>query len=99
VSPQQAEWLLHATSLQGFLLDVSMNGLAFRLDQPLESASRVLLRLTSRMTDLSVDAPVTVVQSMREESGQWKIVGRFDRNLTLEQVHKFGRYLSGATFV
>jgi len=99
VSSQQLEWLLHATPLQGSLLDLSMNGLAFLINRPLEPSQRVLLRVSSRTTDLSVDTSATVVRCTREDSGAWKVVGRFDQNLTLEQAHELGRYLATATIV
>lgn len=99
VSSQQMEWLLHATPLRGSLVDLSMNGIAFLLDQPLKSSSRVLLRLTSRTTSLSVDISAMVLRSSRERSGCWKVVGRLDHNLTLEQAHEFGRHLATAAIV
>lgn len=99
VSSQQVDWLLHATPLRASLLDLSMNGLAFLLDRPLELSSRVLLRLTSRMTDRSIDTSATILRSTADDDSRWKIVGRFDHNLTLEQTHEFGRHLAAATIV
>ena len=92
-NPQHMEWLLRSARLKGWLIDISMNGVAFLVPEPLKPGHHVLLRLANLRLDCHLDAEADVVRVTEDEEGGWKIVCRLRRNLGLEQVVQFGRNL------
>lgn len=93
VNQQEVRWLLHSSPLKGAIDDISMNGVAFLLPEPMESGGKLLMRLINRRLDRHVDTSGRVVRSTPDGLGEWKIVCRFDRNLSLDQVHEYGQNL------
>ncbi|MGH7201228.1 MAG: PilZ domain-containing protein [Planctomycetaceae bacterium] len=90
VTEQDRDWLLHASALKGRLMDVSMNGAAFLLPQPVVQEERLLLRITNPRLGQSVDAAAHVLRTTEEE-GATRVVCRFETNLTFEQIRQIGR--------
>jgi len=97
-APQSLEWLLHSTALRGKLVDICMQGVSFRLGQPIVVGQAITLRLANNRLDSSLDTPATVIRST-PIGNCWKIVCRFEKNLTYEQIHDLGRYLFTSTTV
>jgi hypothetical protein len=91
-SSHKAERLLHSCRLKGELVDISMNGLALLLHEPIEQGSRVLLRLANRRVGRTLDLPGYAVRAASQGNGQWKVMCRFDQKLTFEQAHDFCKY-------
>lgn len=94
-----AAWHLHSSSLKGPLLDISMNGVAFLLPQQLSEGEDLFVRLSNRPFDKQIDTAVEVLRVVPEEGDQWKIVCKFHKTLTFEQVHDFGRHLFRSNIV
>ncbi len=88
-----------AGELSGLLLDVSMNGAAFLVSEPMERGEEVYVRLSNQQFGRHIDASVTVVRSTAVDNGRWKIVCQFRRNLTFEQVYEFGKQQLASPFV
>lgn len=95
----EAEWLLHASRLKGELIDISMNGVAFVLSEQVEMEERLLLRMANHSLDTSVDASATVVRTVWDGESRFKVVCRFDRNLSFEQVHALGQHLAESRLI
>jgi len=91
--PQEQSWLLHASQLKGRLLDISMNGIAISLPVSIEQGETILLRLSNPRLDRTLDTAAEVVRSEGDDQGCYRIVCRFHRRLTLEQVNCFGKSL------
>jgi hypothetical protein len=98
LDPLNIDWLIHSSKLKGNLVDISMNGVAFQLPEPVDMDERLWLRLVHRMRGF-VDAPGTVIRISPRGDGQWKVVCRLDDNLTFEQVHTLGHYLFSSRYV
>lgn len=94
----RAEWLLHAARLKGRLIDVSMNGVAFLVPEPLDAESHLLLRLANPRLDRHIDIEADVLRVIAGQHG-WKIVCRLRRHLSLEQVVQLGRHLFDSRLV
>ena len=90
---QQNAWRMHASRLTGQLVDISMNGAAILFPQPIDNEERLQLRLTNPVFDKTVHTSASVVRSVSSGMGQWKIVCKFDKGLTFEQVNDLGKYL------
>lgn len=99
LTAERTAWLLHATRIKGTLVDVSMSGISFRLQEPLAPDTKILLRIKNRTIDEHVDTVATVLRARKSSDGGWNIVCRFQRNLTFEQIHVVGRSLFAATIV
>ncbi len=89
----QHDWLLHGTKVRGELLDVSMNGVAFLIGRPVERGETLLLRLHNRRTNYVADCRADVLRALPTDDKRWKVVCRFARHLTFEQVCALGRQL------
>lgn len=92
-NPQMAAWQLHSSQLKGALLDISMNGVAFLIPEPLAEDEDLFLRLSNRSFDKQIDTSARVVRIFPDADEQWKIVCKFHKRLSFEQVHDFGRHL------
>lgn len=99
LTAERIAWRLHATNLKGQLVDVSMSGIAFHLEESLADGSRILLRIANRTLDKQVDVSAIVLRSRAARDGGWDVVCRFNKNLTFEQIHTVGRSLFAATIV
>lgn len=88
---QAIAWSLHSNALRGPIVDVSLNGIAFELDTPLNVDEALHLQLTNRSFDSRLELRARVLRCSQIGDRRWKIVGRFANNLTLEQVQLFGR--------
>lgn len=84
------EWQLYSSQLTGQLIDVSLNGIAFQLGQPLEIQRPVWLRLHSAAFDTSIDIRAFVLKNEALDPGQFKIVCRFEQHLSVEQLAGLG---------
>lgn len=93
MSGQETSWLHHASRLKGSLMDVSMSGAALRMAEPLDQGEIILLRLSNRRFDVSVDRKATVLRCLPDGEGSWKIVCQYDSKLTFEQVDVLGKGL------
>lgn len=89
---QQTEWLLHSSRLKGQIVDVGMQGVAFYLSEPIEIGSTITLRLSNSRLDTSFDVLARVMRVSSDGPEGWKIVCRFVKQLSLEQVHALGRH-------
>src|SRR5690606_27838874 len=69
VNQQEVRWLLHSSPLKGAIDDISMNGVAFLLPEPMESGSKLLMRLINRRLDRHVDTSGRVVRAMPDGLG------------------------------
>ncbi len=98
LTPPQIEWRLHATRLKGTLWDLSMQGAAILLPEPLSVGESVMLRLFCPRRDRHVDQQATVV-GIAEESGGCKLMCQFRKKLSLEQVSLFSRFLSESDWI
>ncbi len=91
VNQQTSSWQLHATHLRGELINISMNGIAFQLTEPLPHEERLVLRLAKPGFDCHIDARATVLRCMQQDRRSWQIVCQFEKNLTFQQTQTFGR--------
>ena len=88
------QWQLHAGRIDGSLIDISLNGVAFVLHTPVEIGEQLLVRMTSRTFGCSVDQSAKVIRTKTLEPGQWEVICQFNHNLPVEQVRILGRQLS-----
>ena len=99
LSQHRADWMLHSSRLKGKLLNISMNGVAFVLNESMQRDEGLLLRLTNRRFDKSIDATATILRCSRYGTGEWKIVCRFRKTLTFEQIRLFGQQLESTRLI
>lgn len=102
INQQRMAWMLHASRTKGTLVDISMNGVAFLMetaDEPIEPDDRVLLRITNRRFDRHVDTTGRVVRASADETGGWRVVCRFDKQLAFDEVSTLGRHLFQSNLV
>lgn len=98
LTPQQIEWRLHSTSLKGMLADISLNGAAVLLKDPLPVGESVVLRLYCPRQDRNLDQHASVLRNLPED-GESKVICQFVSKLTLEQVTSFSRSLNNDTWL
>jgi hypothetical protein len=98
LTPQQIEWRLHSTSLKGTLADVSLNGAAVLLKDPLPVGETLVLRLFCPRRDRNLDQQAFVVRNLPED-GESKVICQFTSKLTLEQVSYFSRFLNDSAWL
>jgi hypothetical protein len=98
LTPQQIEWRLHSTSLKGTLADISLNGAAVLLKDPLPIGETVVLRLFCPRRDQHLDQQAFVLRNIPEE-GESKAICQFTNKLSLEAVSDFSRFLNSSTWL
>lgn len=98
LTPQQIEWHLHSTTLKGTLADVSLNGAAVLLKDPLPVGEGLVLRLFSPRQDRNLDQQAFVLRNLPEE-GETKVICQFTGKLSLEQVSYFSRFLNDSAWL
>ncbi len=91
VNQQTSSWQLHSTHLRGELINISTNGIALQLTEPLQHQERLVLRLSHPGLDFHIDARATVLRCVQQGKRSWRIVCQFDKNLTFQQTQTFGR--------
>ena len=83
---QGQRWLIQTTQLHGKLIDVSANGAAFLLPEPLHQRDRLLLHVKNRENRQYVEVSAHVLRVHADPEGGWKIVCRFDSALPTDQL-------------
>ena len=78
ISPEDLEWALHESPLRGQMLDISMNGVAFLLKQPLAVSARVWLKLESRTRDFAVVRSGRIIRVVSASDTASTVTCRFD---------------------
>lgn len=96
---RHTDWLLRSSPVGAELLDISMSGLALEVTEPVPENARLLLRLENRQFDRRLDTIAVVLRCEIEPDGSRRIVCRFERKLSFEQVHDFGRHLFRSAIV
>ncbi|MGD9854638.1 MAG: PilZ domain-containing protein [Planctomycetaceae bacterium] len=93
VSEVDLEWELHESPLRGQMSNISMNGVAFRLSQPMAVSSRVWLKLESRTRDFAVVRSARIVRATPISDPQWTLTCRFDHCVPYADVVQLGQEL------
>ncbi len=93
LTPQQLEWRLHGTTLKGTLGDISLNGAAVLLKDPLPIGENLVLRLFCPRRDRHLDQQAFVLRNLPED-GESKVICQFTNRLSLEQVSYYSRFLN-----
>jgi len=78
VAPEDLEWALHESPLRGQMSNLSMNGVAFRLKQPLTVSARVWLKLECRTRDFAVIRTGRIIRVTPRSETEWTVTCRFD---------------------
>lgn len=78
VDREDLEWALHESPIRGQMADISMNGVAFRLKEPLTSSTRVWLKLESRARDFAVVRAGRIIRVTPHSATEWTVICRFD---------------------
>ena len=99
LGPVERSWKLHASRLQGTLVDVSMNGAALLLPRPVPPGQHVLLRLYNPHRDLFVDVAGRVLRNATASPGRCKVVCVLERRLTWEEINALGKHLFSSSVV
>jgi len=93
VSLSERDWLLRSSRLKGPLLDISMNGVAFILSEPIADDENLLLRVSNPHWNRQVETSAHVVRTAPVNDSQWKVFCQFYQKLKLEQIHDVGKHL------
>jgi len=99
VNEQKRDWLLHSTKTKGQLIDLSMSGIAFELDCKIAAERRVLLRLTNQTLQQKLDTDAIVIRSEPTTENRWQIFCRFEKHLSLEEIHSFSKHVQSQQFI
>jgi|GEM_PF-3027266 len=91
LTPQHIDWILHRGRLRGHLVDISMNGAAFTLQETVEVGETLLLRITNRNSNRAIDTDAKVLRVAETEHGYWKIYCRLERKLTFDEIRDLGQ--------
>ncbi len=92
-TPQELDWALHHSPLRGQMKNISMNGVAFLLNKPLEISASVWLRLECRARDFAVIRSAHVTRAVPVSETEWIITCRFDRCVPYPDVTQLGQEL------
>lgn len=82
-----ADALLRDEGVSGELIDLSRNGLAILLLQPLPAGEEIIVRLCYPGSDETRDTLATVVRSTSIDGGLWKIVARLLEPLSFDAAY------------
>lgn len=82
-----ADALLRDEGVSGELIDLSRNGLAILLLQPLRAGEEIIVRLCYPGSDKTRDTLATVVRSTSIDGGLWKIVARLLEPLSFDAAY------------
>ena len=88
---QQQEWNLFSTKIRGPLLDISMNGVSFLINEQVEVSETVYLRLSNSKFDSLLDVKAHVIRAAKIDGNRRKVVCQFHQNLDFEEITKFAR--------
>ncbi len=88
LTPELADALLHDKGVSGELIDLSRNGLAILLLQPLPAGEELIVRLCYPGSDETRDTLATVVRSISIDGGLWKIVARLTEPLSFDAAYE-----------
>ncbi len=99
VTPIRVGWLLHSARIRGNLIDISMNGVAMLIHEPLREESRIHLRIRNPRFGATLDVSAALLRSIPCRAGEWKVVCQFDSHLRFDQVQQLGRSLFATEFV
>ncbi|MBX3436886.1 MAG: PilZ domain-containing protein [Planctomycetaceae bacterium] len=78
VDAEELDFALHESPWRGELTDLSMNGAAFILSQPLTSVTRIWLRLECRTREFAVIRSGRIVRAVPMSETAWIVTCRFD---------------------
>lgn len=87
-TPELADAMLRNEGVSGELIDLSRNGLAVLLLQPLPSGEEILVRLCSPGSDETRDKLAKVIRSIGIDGGLWKIVAQFVEPLSFDAAYE-----------
>ncbi len=99
ITAQQLEWRLHATPIKGALLNLSMQGAAVLLPHPLLEGEPLVIRLTCPHRKMHLDHSASIIGSTPVSDGEFKVMCKFDSQLSLEQVAFYSRFLNHPAWV
>ncbi len=95
--PPTLDWQMHSSQLRGTIMDISMNGVAIVLDQPIRVGTSVAMVLDWFHAAEEVQTRGHVIRSAEIQetspSRLWLITVQLDRRLTFEQVRTLGHRL------
>jgi len=92
-TPQELDWALHHSPFRGQMKNISMNGVAFLLKQPMSISAGVWLRLECRARDFAVIRSAHVTRVFPVSETEWIITCRFDRCVPYADVAQLGQEL------
>ncbi len=92
-TPQELDWALHHSPFRGQMKNISMNGVAFSLNTPLDLSAGVWLRLECRARDFAVIRSAHVTRVVPVSETEWIITCRFDRCVPYADVAQLGQEL------
>ena len=95
----EVEWKFRNNPHQGSVIDLSMNGVALNLAEPLPPEWNVLLRLSNKRLDYQTDVPARVLRVESLPSGRYKVVFTLLRRLTLHEVACFSDQLASCSVI
>jgi len=96
---QQQQWDFFSTKIRGPLLDISMNGISFLVEEHIEVSETVYLRLSNPKFDTTLDVKAHVIRSAKVDGNRWKVVCQFYQNLAFEDITKFARNMTPSFLV
>jgi hypothetical protein len=92
-------WKIHASTLKGALIDVSVTGIALSLSEPLPTNAPLLLQVSSRHLAEPLEVAGSVLRCTALDGGQWRIICQLESRLTFEQVHLLGKQMFACAMV
>jgi len=85
-------WRFRSTPHRGHLVDLSMRGCAFHSQLPTPANSEVALRLADDEFDDGRVLRARIIRCDKRLDNQYRIVCRFQENLSLDDLYQFGRH-------
>jgi len=86
VKAEERFWMLHSGQLRGHMIDVSLSGLAFIGDSPIEAEASIFIRMSNYRLGTNLDTSGRVLRCSATEDDRYRIVCTFDYNLSEDQV-------------